>query len=92
MIPDSAVGIYSAETGARILTFSIDTCFVRRTIKVNCALWSAIWRRSNHLRSTRALAAITYDSGWVAIRTTRIGLTWVNIYRLNGENSWKCET
>ena len=72
MVPHTAVGIHTTQTRTRVLTLSVDACFVLRTFRVNNTLRSAVGRRSNHLRETGTVTGGAIVLWRVGVRTTGI--------------------
>ena len=69
MIYNSAFGVRSAASRAWINTFLIDACSVWRTVWVENAFWSTVWRCANHVWLASALGLSWHDL------TLRIGPT-----------------
>ena len=77
MVPHTAVGIHTTQTRTRVLTLSVDACFVLRTFRVNNTLRSAVGRRSNHLWETGTVTSLSYLSWRIAVGSTGIWFTWI---------------
>ena len=77
MISDIALGIDATQTRTRILTFSVDACFINLAILVYDTFWSTIWWWTNHFRQARTLTSISNDSWRVRVWSTRVGFTWI---------------
>ena len=86
MVPNTTVCVHTTETWAGILAFTVNTGSVRRAVRIDIALRSAVRWRTYHLGLTTAFTAIANNSGKIWIGPTRVGITGINFfnYRLNG--------
>ena len=80
MVPNTAVGIDTTEAGTGVLTLSVDTGFVLRTLRVDDTLWTTVGRSSYHLRQAGALTRTPHIPGRVGVWPTRVGLAGVLHY------------
>lgn len=76
MILYVAESIKSTRSHARILASLVETCAIRGTVLVNCALGSAVRRCSKHSWETRANSSIIVGIT-LRIRPTRGWHAWV---------------
>ena len=75
MVPDAAVGIDTAQTGAGVLALSGDASKLLGAVRVDVALRTTVWRRSDHTRRAIALALTAIVPWLKGIWSTRIGVT-----------------
>ena len=80
MVSHITIGIDTAEARAGVLTLASDASLVRGAVRVDDTLWAAVGWGANHIWEARTLAALTNYPRWVAVWTTWIRITWVNIF------------
>ena len=80
MVSHITIGIYTAEARAWVLTLASDASLVRGAVRVDDTLRAAVGWRADHVWEARTLAALTNYARWVAVWTTWIRITWVNIF------------
>jgi hypothetical protein len=81
MVTHSAVGIYTAQTRAGVLAFSVNTSLVCGTICVYLAFRAAVGRTSDHLWEAGTLAAVTYGPGRVTVWSAGVRITGISFNR-----------
>ena len=88
MVSYSTVCIDTTQSRARILTFSIDTCSLLRTVRVDYTLWSTIWWRTNHFWQTSTVTSFSYYSWWIAVWSTWIWIARINCFYWFNNQWW----
>ena len=83
MVPHVTIGIDTAEARAWVLTLASDASLVRGAVRVDDTLWAAVGWGADHLGEARTLAALSYYSRWIAIWTTGVWITRVDIFFYN---------
>lgn len=84
VVPHSAVRPSATETRAGVQTFPGDTGKLRFTVRVEDTLRSTVWRRTQHVWQTGALAPVSYHSRESCIRSAGVGITRIlRLYRLS---------
>ena len=83
MVPDSAVSIDSTQSRTGVLTLAADARLVRRAVRVHDTLRPAVGWGADHLGEARTLAALSYYPRWIAVWTTRVWITRVDIFFYN---------
>ena len=80
MVSHITIGINTAEARAWVLTLASDASLVRGAVRVDDTLWPAVGWGANHIWEARTLAALTNYTRWVAVWTTWIRITRVNVF------------
>ena len=90
MVPDSAVGVHSADTRAGINTLVVLAGLVRGTVTVDLTFRPAVGRGSKHSRSAGAVTSVANGSWRVGVPATGIGIT--GIFSNNGFYNLRLES
>ena len=77
MVADLTSSINATKARARILTLSIDTCLVLRTVRVDNTLRAAVGRRPDHFWQAGTMATVPNDSWWIGVWSARVGVAWI---------------
>ena len=80
MVSHVTIGIDTTEAGAWVLTLASDASLVRGAVRVDDTLWPAVGRGADHVWEARTLTALTNYPRWVAVWTTWIRITRVNVF------------
>ena len=80
VISDTAVSIDTTEPRTGILTFSVDTCSVLRTFRVDNTLWPAVWWAPDHLWQTSTVTRTAEIPGSIAVWTAGVWITGILNY------------
>ena len=83
MVSHVAVSVDTAEARAGVLTLAADARLVRRAVRVHDTLRSAVGWGADHLGEARTLAALSYYPRWIAVWTTGVWITRVDIFFYN---------
>ena len=83
MVSHVAVSVDTAEARAGVLTLAADARLVRRAVRVHDTLRPAVGWGADHLGEARTLAALSYYSRWIAVWTTGVWITRVDIFFYN---------
>lgn len=91
MVPDPAVGIDAAQTGARVLALSGDASKLLGAVRVDHTLRSAVGGSAHHVWLTVADTAVSNCPRGQRVAATRVGIAWVSFHRLNSCSGHKLE-
>ena len=83
MVPDSAVGVNTAQPRTRILAFTRYAGKFLGTVRVYDTFWSAVWWGAYHISQASTVATISDLSWLVAVRTAWVWITRVDIFFYN---------
>ena len=83
MVAHITIGIDTTQARAGVLTLAADARLVRRAVRVHDTLRPAVGWGADHLGEARTLAALSYYPRWIAVWTTGVWITRVDIFFYN---------